>query len=1301
MQKKILLSMLLAVIACIAAPNPTLDVTLDEPKEIIVAGMPVTIDGPQVTLPTGEKMLAMGQKSFAIPAKDLAGASGTLMLDFATDTMRRSKYPMRTMLMLSTRSRLAIGLRTFYNNNGCQFVFSDTTHTFYFSSEKLKPNTPYKAAITWDGDKVRCYFQGRLLKEGKQPVAVKPELIDKIFLGPIKTPYHSIPEWDNDIYCGRIRIFNQALTEEDVAELCAVQAKPVHERYPRVICAPKRKGNIKLDAELEDEGWQNAGGIVSLTQGNRDNDGSKTWTLPPHHLYFTWDEDNLYFAMDSTFPPGTNINKGHGPDDKEADVWLNESFELHLRHSGHKYYFGGCVAGGKSDRRDSDSTYNPKWEYVSHLSHRIDDTLLWRVEGKIPWAELDLKGAPKELKLNFARSWFSSALSAVSDLANQIEKGYWADDDRFYTLRFVEDAPTLKAVSHNDPSYGELVQKLQLYSAKDCKAKMRIVQEHSSGLLLPQDIFVQEVPLKANIPYELNVAVPLTMEKADRLIFELSGADGKTASLRQDIPITIKAEYVTCTPLFTAETIDVKVKTEILKKKFGEGFQGKVVLTGPDGKEMGSTAVGDKSDLQLIFPKSNPVGYYKLDLLAGGKVISGTTFQFPGFGEWSKIKFDMTRIIPPFQPMKIKRDKASLTVEPVGRSYQWGLDNILPRQIVTKGQKLFTEAPQLMANGKAIPMPMKLGSLEKHRCEFSSNAEGTLCKVSANGWIEYDGVQHNKVEITALKPMKNLELKFTLPRNVTKYLHTAQCGWSSKITAKLEDGTFECRYFPVVIVGNEDKCFCFFAESNASWKTAKSKPISFVSDAEKTVFTVRIADSLKAGQKLSFDYGLLAGPVKPLAKNHPLDTAGEHWAFKMNRPGRAPATWCGYMKGNPTLSDSLADLPSPDNNPVLEKYKVEAKEAIDFNVHPFIYTANYMSDEYPEIRAFLPEWVLLPEQRWAGKRGQKHYTVYLMCPASDGANVFLYKFQTLLKKVPLHGVNFDFGIVPVCDNKLHGCHQRTPIIAYRNFFRKVAMLLLDAGVQDYVIHIHNTAAVQLPCYTFTTHLLNGEHIRQQSSTIMHNGKEILDTYEMPMFAFELATLPFGIYNAAYQSNDVLSKENGGGKEEPELYKLRITRAFLTGMLPHNGINALDRCHFGIFDKITRIYETFGVPESTFLGYWDAQSPAKLVSGKNTYVSCYRNKEGQLLAVVSHIGKEHLDQDVTISFTGRKFKKATELIDAEDKEYQDLFAMREKYKLAHNRVPLNWQPAGVKVLDFKDNTLKLHLPYHTFALVRIE
>ena len=120
----------------------------------------------------------------------------------------------------------------------------------------------------------------------------------------------------------------------------------------------------------------------------------------------------------------------------------------------------------------------------------------------------------------------------------------------------------------------------------------------------------------------------------------------------------------------------------------------------------------------------------------------------------------------------------------------------------------------------------------------------------------------------------------------------------------------------------------------------------------------------------------------------------------------------------------------------------------------------------------------------------------------------------------------------------------------------------------------------------------------------------------------------------------------------------------------------------------------------FTGYWDTENPAKVSVGKEVYASCYRNSKGQLLAVVSHLGNERITQDVTINFRGVKYKTAIELMDADDPEYQELFNMRAKHNIPTVRVPLNWQPAGVKVLDFKDNTLKLHLPYHTFALVRL-
>lgn len=131
-------------------------------------------------------------------------------------------------------------------------------------------------------------------------------------------------------------------------------------------------------------------------------------------------------------------------------------------------------------------------------------------------------------------------------------------------------------------------------------------------------------------------------------------------------------------------------------------------------------------------------------------------------------------------------------------------------------------------------------------------------------------------------------------------------------------------------------------------------------------------------------------------------------------------------------------------------------------------------------------------------------------------------------------------------NPLHGCRERYPILAMREFYRRTALVQYQSGIREPLIVLHNTDSVQIPAITFATHLFNGEHIRQSSSTIMHNGKDIQDTYSIEMFASELGSMPFGLTNAVYQSNDVLLPQFGGGKEEPELYKFRITQAFLAG-----------------------------------------------------------------------------------------------------------------------------------------------------------
>jgi len=294
--------------------------------------------------------------------------------------------------------------------------------------------------------------------------------------------------------------------------------------------------------------------------------------------------------------------------------------------------------------------------------------------------------------------------------------------------------------------------------------------------------------------------------------------------------------------------------------------------------------------------------------------------------------------------------------------------------------------------------------------------------------------------------------------------------------------------------------------------------------------------------------------------------------------------------------------------------------------------------------------------------------------------------------------------VPFCNNHDHGCYERIPLLAQREFYRRIIISQLDAGISEPTIVLHNTDSVQLPAMTFATHLFNGEHIRQHSSTIMHDGKDILDTYDISMFASELSSLPFGLTNSVYQSNDVLIPQFGGGKEDPELYKFRITQAMMTGTLPHNTLPALNRCHFGIFDKVIRIYEDFQVPKASFLGYWT--HPVELQSGSDIYVSIYRHaSEQRALAVVAHIGKNHQEQNVAfqVHTTDLKLPANLRIIDrlqAPDPEYAELAERLKKYQVAQERTPLKLGDFGSSEVQCSGNTVSLRLKAHCFALLEL-
>jgi hypothetical protein len=374
------------------------------------------------------------------------------------------------------------------------------------------------------------------------------------------------------------------------------------------------------------------------------------------------------------------------------------------------------------------------------------------------------------------------------------------------------------------------------------------------------------------------------------------------------------------------------------------------------------------------------------------------------------------------------------------------------------------------------------------------------------------------------------------------------------------------------------------------------------------------------------------------------------------------------------------------------------------NVRPCPYTcARYLSIKYPEVAAFIAEWTFRPEN--AMDYSNTGHFVYDCCPTTTASDFFVWRYKGMLKRFPeLRGIYFDFGTVSGCSNEDHGCRERTPLLAQREFYRRMCVAQLEAGITNPAVVVHNTDCVQIPALTFTTHLLNGEQVRQASTSTLHGNKDILDSYGLEMFACELSTLPWGVANSVYLPFDKLSEKNGGDPNESDaLYKFRMGKAAFAAILPHDTVPCLWRNHFGLFDKLIRVYDRFGVDKAKFTGYW--RESARVTAGNDVIVSTYA-RDGKILAVIGHVGKPHVDQDIEIVFDLAKLgvtgtlKSATDTMTAPDPEYAWLFEMEKKVGLPKSRVPLELGEFGTEVLSFDGKALKYRLPFHSFGIVEL-
>ena len=1245
--------------------------------------------------------LVIGATGRSWDAKELVGDNkGSLFFDVVFSPVADASKSQRTLLHLRTAGRLTLAWNAYKNETlQCELTDQSKTYRVTFKERKIELGKKYGLGVTWNGDVVRVYINGVAVDSAPQPLPIRREKMTKLNLGPYKDAYRGPRVWGDDVTVLRLRAWDDARVPADVAAENGVAFRPLVESDKMTLVVPRLPAGIaapKVDGHLDESAWSHAGSVPQLIHGNF---VGKSGRLPPHSFRLAYDDENLYLGFDTLFPGGFTCVEGIArTPDKEPEAWGSESWEFFFRMGETLYRFAGNYAGGTLEsRKPGGKAWNGKWTWAFSKSRNIDDSVLWQGEAAIPWKTLGLDGPYSgESNFNFARSWTIPTCGTISSL-NEAGRGYIPDEN--CPIMTFAPAVGYRLLKRTDPAQGDYEEE---YSISGGAKGGRLVYEVSlaarDGSLGLKRLHRTEVAAKAGEVFPGSFAASTAVPGYDAILHVLT-CDGKVV-MREAVPYDLDTRIFDVSPLYLHEKVKIS---------FRRPFDGVFEMAGPDGAALVSHRT-DGTPFEMDFPRANAKGEYAFRIRREDGTVAGEVKSFyPGVGEWERQKAHKDWILPPYSPIRASVGNTSLEADVAMRRYSWR-KSFLPSSLVSLGEELLDGPAEVLLGGRPLACETFLvKSNAAARVEFAAKGGGAAADASNEGWLEYDGVQYNRFSVTPRVGGADLKLRYRLKPAFAKYLHASAGGqWGSKRTMRIADGASELGAYPILWTGNEEKGLCFFYQSREGWNVPPAKTYSLEKTADGFTVTVSVAKKLQAGKRFDFEFGLVASPARPLAPNYPYDTFSISTSANLNRPGRRPTLDvalmdCPIRRGD--LGSYFADLDEPDYKTDLRRYRwcVE-HHGRESGVRLIPYTcARFLSSAYPEVRAFLPEWTFKPE--FALDYSHTGKFMYECCPASSATDFFVWKFKTLMKLVPeIRGIYLDFGLVHECSNADHGCRQSMAILGQREFYRRLAVAQIEAGITNPVIVIHSTDCVQLPAMTFVTHLLNGEHVRQESSTLLHNKKDILDSYGIEMFASELSTLPWGISNSFYMPYDTLTKKNGGD-ETTDAYSFRMGMASIGAGLVHNTMQAMHRNNVGLFDKVVRIFDGFGVgrPGTRFVGYW--RKPAKVLRGKGVYASVYTDGS-KVLAVVAHLAKPHDDQDVEIEFdlaalgVAGTLSAATDMMTADDPDYAWLARRKAEKGKDISKSPTGLGDFGTKVLGFDGRMLRLRLPHHRFALVEL-
>ena len=465
------------------------------------------------------------------------------------------------------------------------------------------------------------------------------------------------------------------------------------------------------------------------------------------------------------------------------------------------------------------------------------------------------------------------------------------------------------------------------------------------------------------------------------------------------------------------------------------GITGNAMLLNAAGEQMSKadfTSRRQVSQVDLPLPKDLPQGEYVIQVKTTGPDTSFSSeipFRMPDTASYRlKIALDHT-IPPPWIPIqKVSETKYKV----LDREYEFDGQSPFPKQIVSRGENMISQAPQLKIDLGSGAQPPEWGKSEvkkvyPDRVDLAGSGKIGGLTIEWTGQLHFDGMYlfHFELKPAGTEKINQMTMNWSVPAAHAKFfLNPLYVPWKdNRAESNLQPNAQ--RKDNVLWLSGDEKGLLWWGESDANWV---NKP------EENPIVAVRNPDSVEATLKI------ISLPVE-------LKQPAAYTMAFMGTPSRRPpeefrasnnAMGWGRSKGiNIEIFSygTFADRKYPDDltwnfsfaPQYPEEFDKKLKEDLAIGISkPLVYCMpGFISNWSADYDYLGRSGENLPGHPESGIKLGRPWTTYKYCGKMAGsmvADLYAYNLDQLLKNHPdCGGLYYDCASVEYCSNPRHGC----------------------------------------------------------------------------------------------------------------------------------------------------------------------------------------------------------------------------------------------------------------------------------------